>query len=301
MKRLLILIILFVSVSTFAQSDTSVILSDIDKSVQEILNEVQKTNQFLNNSEEIKKLKAEKLELEEKIQNLENNKSFKKYNNWKEEKEDIEKDLQVKKESLSKFKQELDTKISEIDSLNTKIAEKNQTIKSNAKDKENTKIFIRQQIEFIIKQKSGTLSENLLVDLSLRSRTYSIDQNLITKLKRYIELQNILVEAKKVLNASFNSKNIKDQINNLDNLDFSSFDLLDEEMDILYSLLEDYEGKCTSLSEKLEEFTELSLDNKTIQNILNRIKNEYKEYPYLLKQINNKINKPKQSISIDCN
>ena len=46
---------------------------------------------------------------------------------------------------------------------------------------------------------------------------------------------------------------------------------------------------------------DMNLLANTTKNILNRIKNEYKEYPYLIKKINERKNKPKQPISIDCN
>jgi uncharacterized protein YoxC len=301
MRKLLIFTILFVSVSSYAQSDTSIIVSDLEKSVQDILIEVQKTNKFLTNSDEIEKLREENLKLEEKIINLENSKSVKNNKSLKEKNEDLVNDLQLKKDKLSNLNTEIMNQVSEISSLNDKVKKLENTITQNNKYKENEKIFILEQIEFIIKQKSGTLSKKILDGLIIRSRKFNIDKNIISQYNNYIKHQNILVETKEVLDVSFNSKNVENQIDILDNLDFSSFESLHNEMYNLYDILDTYKVKCTSLSVEFADFVTYRMSNEEIINHIDLIKNEYKEYPYLFKKIEEKLNSPNKVILIDCN
>ena len=300
MRKLLIFTILFVSVSSYAQSET-IIVSDLEKSVQEILIEVQKTNKFLTNSDEIEKLREENLKLEGKINNLENSKTYKNIKILVEENEDLVNDLQLKKDKLSNLNTERMNQISKISSLNHKVIKLENTITQNNNDKENEKIFILEQIEFIIKQESGTLSKEILDGLISSSRKFNIEKNIISQFNNYIKHQNILVETKEVLDVSFNSGNVDIQINILDNMDFSSFESLDKEMYNLYDILDNYQLKCRSLSQEFDDFVTYRMSNNEIINQIDLIKKEYKEYPYLFKKIEEKLNSPNKVILIDCN
>ena len=301
MRKLLIFTILLVSQSSYAQSDTLKNVSDLEKSVQEILIEVQKTNQFLTNSDEIEKLREENLELEGKINNMEINKSFKNSKLLKEENEDLVNDLQLLEDTVSLLKNQKNTHLTKITTLTDEIEKLENNISKINKDKENEKIFIREQIEFIIKQTSGTFSKEILDGLYNRSKKHQIEQNIISQFNKYIKFQNILVEAKEILDVSFNSNNVQNKINILDGTDFSSFKSLEKEMYFLFEILDNYQLKCKSLSQEFSDFITYRMSNNDIINHIELIKNEYKEYPFLLKKIDEKVKSPNKIISVDYN
>ena len=72
-------------------------------------------------------------------------------------------------------------------------------------------------------------------------------------------------------------------------------------MYFLFEILDNYQLKCKSLSQEFSDFVTYRMSNNDIINHIELIKNEYKEYPFLLKKIDEKVKSPNKIISVDYN
>ena len=152
---------------------------------------------------------------------------------------------------------------------------------------------VETEIDFIIKQKSNSYSDKILSITKERAGNNKVKPTMIDVLESYISIRKELVAAKNLLTKPYNKTNIKKKIQELDHIRINTqFSGLREEKDVIIDLLYNYEKKCNTLS-KLILITLKKSDKKNLKKYLDPEKEEYEDYPYLLKIINQKLNNQK--------
>ena len=212
----------------------------------------------------------------------------------------VKKDRNQKKQTITALREEIDRlkiTISQQTINIDNIQQEKEILQEDLKDlkinRNKEKGDVETEIDFIIKQKSNSYSEKILSITKERARENKVNQKLIDVLNRYISTRKKLVAARDLLTKSYNKTNIdikrKELSTFIINTEFSG---LREEKDIIIDLLYNYEKKCNTLS-KLILITLKKSDKNNLQKYLNPEKEEYEDYPYLLKMINQKLNNQK--------
>ena len=221
----------------------------------------------------------------------------------------------LQEDTLSKSKkiQELQSKINDRDSQikklnntisnnNSNISKLNEEINSFKESNKNEILNTEKFINYIIRQKSDFLPEQMLVDNLEKLKSFNSNNDLVFEFENYIELNQIFILSKSLLTESFNESKTSQQIDELENIELNSkFSGLEKELWEIVDLLDNYEYKCSDLSKLFQELKEYGANAQNTIKYLDSEIGEYSDYPYLLSLINQKKKSPKKSITLDCN
>ena len=282
MKRIVLLVLLVFSIQSFAQKikgkeeKITTIEYNKDSTEKTVTITITRTDTIKTRySPEIKEIKYETIQtLEEYLQ-------------YKAE----IKTLEANNNALLKENKKLEEN-------NTESTNKITNLKTQIKNlEEKGKENIETEINFIIQQKSNSYTEKILSITKERAIRYKINTDI---LEQYISTRGKLIKAQNLLSNPYNKTNIDKKIIELDRLTINNqFSGLIKEKKVITNLLYKYERMCNKLSELILN-TLKGADKNTLKQFLPDEKEKYKDYPYLLTIIEQKLNNKKTS-TFGCN
>ena len=226
-------------------------------------------------SPEIKEMQLQSKLLLEEL--LKKNEEYLEYNKKIETLEKRRNSLQGKINTLKSYKTNSTNKINSLESEITNLKTGINTLKNKEKDNVTT------EIKFIIKRKSNSYSNKILLIIKERAEDNEVDPTLIAVLKSYISIRKELVESRDLLNKPYNKINIDKILIELEDIPFNTkFSGLIKEKDEIVDLLYSYKEKCTQLFNKLKYLEDYRANPKNIKIELDtEFQKDYEDYPYL--------------------
>jgi hypothetical protein len=306
-KHIILFIFTFSFVFTNAQNN---ILEEKEKTLKEkynnLKNNEEKIDFIFENiiSKQIKDFKAlenKNEKLENQILKLENNQKQSNLSLLKKDTTNKGKEITSLKEDISEKKLKIEKLRKDINTNKKTISELEKQIKKFENEKLKEKEDLISFINFIIQQKSDILSEEILKSTLKNAKTHKLNTTLISGLEEYIKIDKLFNSSKELLNLPFNSQNIDNKLNQLDRYTIQSrFSGLLKEKETITDLLYEYQNKCSALYYEFKRFKDLNLNESNIKVELKKKYNNYKDYPYLLNIVNQRLKKPGKEISISC-
>jgi len=300
-KKIIFFLFIFCYLFTNAQEN------NLKEQYKNLENNEQKLD-FIFNQIVLKQIKDFQ-KLEQKIKTLENERDLLKQNQKQQVLKSLKDDTLSKSLEIQKLQSKINDRDSQIKKLNNTISNKNSNItklneeinsynESNKKEILNTEKFINH----IIRQKSGYLPQQMLVDNLEKLKSFNINNDLVFEFENYIKINQLFVLSKSLLNEPFNESKTYEIIDKLENIEFNSkFSGLQKEQWEIVDLLDNYESKCSDLSELFQELKEYGANAKNTITYLDSEISEFSDYPYLLNLINQKKESPEKTIPLYCN
>tara|TARA_X000000368_G_scaffold405580_1_gene382861 strand:- start:233 stop:1147 length:915 start_codon:yes stop_codon:yes gene_type:complete len=246
-------------------------------------------------------LENKKKDLENQISQLKENQKQSNFSLLKKDTTNKGLEITSLKEEILEKKLEIAKIETDINTYKTTISQLEKQIKEFEDEKQKEKEDLISFINFIIQQKSDILSEKILKSTLKNAKTHKLNTTLISELEEYININKLFISSKDLLNLPSNSKNIENKLNKLYNYNIqSSFPGLLEEGETIIYLLSDYQNKCNDLLTLFDYFNSLGVNESNIKESLNDESDEYKDYPYLLGVIDQKLENPNRNIPLYC-
>lgn len=288
MKKIVLLVLLVFSIQSFAQTikgkEKKITTIENNKDSVIVTITITRTDTIKTRySPKIQEVRREtKKKLEEYLQKLEE------YLQYKTE----IKTLEANNKELLRKNKKLQENNTESTNTITKIQRKIDILEE--KEKENVKT----EINFIIQQESNSYTEKILSITKERAIRYKINTDI---LEQYISTRGKLIKAQNLLSNPYNKTNIDKKIIELDRLTINNqFSGLIKERDEIIDLLGKYETKCNKLSDFILITLKGANKNTLKQSLSSDYLKKYKDYPYLVTIIEQKLNNKKTS-TFGCN